>query len=443
MGTLSSLKQQPAVEAAFPDLYPSLRPQEAKIEANRCLYCFDAPCAAACPTHIDVPTFIKKIASGNLRGSGHTILESNILALSCSRACPVNVLCEGACVMHRYNRQPIQIGLLQRHAMEGFLESSEPLPVAPTRDSHPGRFVMIGAGPASLACAAELARRGHHATVFERRSLPGGLNTHGVAEYKLSAGDSLREISLIERLGVEFHFEETVDPARLVQFEELYDGIFLGVGLGAMHKLSIPGEELGGVIDALSLIAGYKTGSIDSVPDSVVVVGAGNTAIDAAIAARRLGAKQVRMIYRRGEHDIPAFRFEYEHARAEDVVFHWYRQPIAVLGHQGRVAGVTVVSVSWEGTAMRLASQEEETIACDMVVPAIGQSPLAEFLGSARGLKFEKGRVQVDRVTGQTSHPRYFAGGDCVNGGREVVDAVADGKRAALAMAAAREVAHV
>ena len=443
MGIPSSLKKRPEVEAAFPDLYPSLGPQEAKIEANRCLFCFDAPCAAACPTHIDVPTFIKKIASGNLRGSAHTILESNTLALSCSRACPVDVLCEGACVMHRYNRQPIKIGLLQRHAMEEFLESSEPLPLAEAPDSNPGRFVMIGAGPASLACAAELARRGHRVAVFEQRSLPGGLNTHGVAEYKLNAKDSVREIRLIEQLGVEFHFEETVDPARLVEFGRLYDGIFLGVGLGAMHKLNVPGEELEGVIDALSLIAGYKTGSIDSVPDSVVVVGGGNTAIDAAIAARRLGAREVRIIYRRGEQDMPAFPFEYEHARAENVLFHWYRQPTAILAEQGRVAGVTVVPVSWQGTTMQLALDEAEMIACDMVVPAIGQSPLEEFLRSARGLKFENGRVQIDRATGRTSDSRYYAGGDCVNGGREVVDAVADGKRAAIAMASAREVMHV
>ncbi len=433
---------QPTIEAAFADIYPSLQPQEAKVEANRCLYCFDAPCAAACPTHIDVPTFIKKIASGNLRGSAHTILDANALALSCSRACPVNVLCEGACVMHRYNRQPIQIGLLQRHAMEAFLEAGEPLPRAEPLGKATGRFAMIGAGPASLACAAELARRGHHVAVFDQRSLPGGLNTHGIAEYKLGAADSLREIGLIEGLGVEFHLNETVDPARLVDMEASYDGIFLGVGLGAMHRLNIPGEELEGVINALEFIAGYKTGRIDRVPESVMVVGAGNTAIDAAIAARRLGAREVHMVYRRGEDEIPAFRFEYEHARAEDVLFHWHRQPVSIAGEAGRVAGLTLVPVLWDEQGMRLVPEQPETIPCHMVIPAIGQSPLAEFLGSAGGLRFENGRISIDRKTGATGHPKYFAGGDCVNGGREVVDAVADGKRAALAMAAALEVAH-
>lgn len=443
MENSSTFKHLPAVSAAFPDLYTSLGPQEAKIEANRCLYCFDAPCAAACPTHIDVPTFIKKIASSNLRGSAHTILESNTLALSCSRACPVQVLCEGACVMHRYNRQPIQIGLLQRHAMEAFLESGEPLPIAESPDVNPGRFVMIGAGPASLACAVELARRGHHVEIFDERPLPGGLNTYGVAEYKLGAGDSLREIRLIEELGVVFHLQESVDVPRLLEFEKHYDGIFLGVGLGAMHMLGIPGQTLQGVVEALTLIGGYKTGQIDSVPESVIVVGAGNTAIDAAIAARRLGAREVRMVYRRSEENIPAFRFEFEHARAEDVVFYWHRQPVSVEGVDGRVTGLTCVPVRWEAGVMRLIHDEPETFACDMVVPAIGQSPLLEFLRSVRGLKIENGRIQVDRATGRTSHPHYFAGGDCVNGGREVVDAVADGKRAAIAMAAAREATHV
>jgi glutamate synthase (NADPH/NADH) small chain len=436
----SPFKPQPVVEAAFPDLYPSLRPQEAKVEANRCLYCFDAPCAAACPTHIDVPAFIKKIASGNLRGSAHTILESNALALSCSRACPVDVLCEGACVMHRYNKQPIEIGLLQRHAMEAFLASGETLPLADELDAAPGRFAMIGAGPASLACAAELARRGHHVEVFDRRALPGGLNTHGIAEYKLGAEDSLREIGLIEQLGVVFHFNQNVDAERLLALEAEYDGIFLGVGLGAMHKLNIPGEDLDGVINALDFIAGYKTGGIDSVPESVVVVGAGNTAIDAAIAARRLGAREVRMVYRRGEAEIPAFRFEYEHARAEGVVFHWHRQPVSILAEGDSVSGLTLVPVLWEDQGMRYIHEQPEVVACQMLIPAIGQSPLAEFLQSVRGIVFENGRVVIDRATGRTNDPLYYAGGDCVNGGREVVDAVADGKRAALAMVAAVKV---
>ena len=189
----------------FPDLHPPFEPQSAVIEACRCLYCFDAPCTAACPTHIDVPRFIKKIAQGNLRGSALTILDANILGASCSRVCPVDVLCEGACVYHRHNQQPIEIGRLQRYAMDAFWRDGTALP-SRSASSQPGKVACIGAGPASLACAAELRQRGVSAAVFERKSLPGGLNTYGVAEYKLRSADSLREIEMIRGLGVEFHF---------------------------------------------------------------------------------------------------------------------------------------------------------------------------------------------------------------------------------------------
>src|SRR5271155_1518735 len=187
-------EQHPIIAERFPDLHPPFAPQAAVVEANRCLNCFDAPCMAACPTHIDVPKFIKKIASANLRGSAMTILDANILGLSCSRVCPVDVLCEGACVMHRYNRQPIEIGRLQRHAMDYFYAHSPALAVGPDRGK---RVACIGAGPASLACAAELRKRGYAVTIFDRREMPGGLNTYGIAEYKLRPADSIKETDLI------------------------------------------------------------------------------------------------------------------------------------------------------------------------------------------------------------------------------------------------------
>src|SRR3984957_5348874 len=227
------------LEQRFTDLKPPLAPQAAVIEANRCLNCFDAPCTAACPTHIDVPGFIKRIGTGNLRGSAHRILDANILGGSCSRACPVEVLCEGACVMHRFNRDPIQIALLQRHAMDAFHDGHYDVPTAPysTLDLH---VACIGAGPASLAGAAELQRRGGHATIIERRALPGGLNTYGVAEYKLRAAESLKEIDMIRRMGVEFRFNAGIDSsAALMALENEFDFIFLGVGLGAMQKMNI------------------------------------------------------------------------------------------------------------------------------------------------------------------------------------------------------------
>ncbi len=318
------------VARRFPDLHPAFDSQEALTEANRCLNCFDAPCAVACPTHIDVPRFIKKIGTQNLLGSALTILDANILGASCSRVCPVEVLCEGACVMQRYNKQPIAIGRLQRHAMDYFWERGARLPKKSTR-KRSQRIVCIGGGPASLACAAELAQQGFAVTVIEQRALPGGLNTYGVAEYKLRPPDSLREVAMIGELGVEFRFGIAVDSERdLAALEQEYDAIFLGIGLGAMHQLRIPGADHPGVIDALEFIARYKTASNLTVGKNVVVVGAGNTAIDAANAARRLGAAHVTIVYRRTENDISAFGFEYEHAKQEGVSFEWLAQPVAI-----------------------------------------------------------------------------------------------------------------
>ncbi len=398
----------------FPDLHPAFNRQEALTEANRCLNCFDAPCAAACPTHIDVPRFIKKIATENLMGSALTILDANILGASCSRVCPVEVLCEGACVMLRYNKLPIAIGRLQRHAMDHFVERSGRLPKK-SREKRSEKIVCIGAGPASLACAAELAQRGFSVTVLERSALPGGLNTYGVAEYKLRPPDSLREVAMIGELGVEFRFGIWVeDEDDLAALEREYDAIFVGVGLGAMNELRIPGADHPDVVDALEFIARYKTAGDLKVGNNVVVVGAGNTAIDAANAARRLGAAHVTIVYRRTERDLPAFGFEYEHAKQEGVVFEWQAQPVAI--HTDPVSG-GMVSLE----CVRRGSNFH--LSCDMVIPAIGQAPVGWFLERCRG-------------------PKYFSGGDCVNGGREVVDAVADGKRAAVAIAKSFEEAH-
>ena len=272
----------------FPDLHPALNSQSALAEANRCLFCFDAPCTAACPTHIDVPRFIKKISTGNLCGSALTILEANILGLSCARVCPVNVLCEGSCVLHRYNQKPIEIGRLQRYAMDRFYDTQGTLPVAESAAVQ--RVACVGGGPASIACAAELARRGHSVTIFDNRTLPGGLNTYGVAEYKLRAADSLREVELVRSLGVEFRSADVGATISLEELERDFAFVFLGLGLGAMERLGIPGEEAAGVIDALRFIERYKTSPDFDVGRRVIVIGGGNTAIDAANAAKRLGA---------------------------------------------------------------------------------------------------------------------------------------------------------
>ena len=441
----TSFVGHPEVEARFPDLHPALDARAAVVEANRCLNCFDAPCMTACPTHIDVPGFIKRIASGNVMGSAQTILGANVLGASCSRVCPVDVLCEGSCVMHGRNEKPIEIGRLQRFAMETFYNAGGKLALR-AREEREERVACIGAGPASLACAAELRQLGFQVRVIDQRPLPGGLNTYGVAEYKLRAADSLREVQMIRGLGVEFEVRE-VDAAGLVALEQEFDAVFLGVGLGAMHRLAVEGAdsireglaagigESAGVIDALEFIAGYKTGERLSVARRVVVIGAGNTAIDAACAAKRLGAEEVTILYRRQRENISAFDFEYDHALMEGVEFFWGTLPVTL---QGSEHGISLTCTGVEPDAsgnLQPVPESEFIVECDVVIPAIGQSPLVELLARARGVKMERGRVLIDRATGQTANPKFFAGGDCVNGGREVVDAVADGKRAALGIA--------
>jgi glutamate synthase (NADPH/NADH) small chain len=327
--------------------------------------------------------------------------------------------------MLRYNKQPIAIGRLQRHAMDRFLERGGELPKK-SIEKRTENIVCIGAGPASLACAAELAQRGFSVTVIERRALPGGLNTYGVAEYKLRAPDSLREIEMIGELGVDFRFGISVENEDdLAALEKEYDAIFVGIGLGAMNELGIPGADHPDVIDALEFIARYKTKGDLKVGNNVVVVGAGNTAIDAANAARRLGAANVTIVYRRTERDLPAFGFEYEHAKLEGVSFEWLTQPVAIHTYPaGPIATLECVLMDDEaGPVPTPVPGSNFHLLCDMLIPAIGQASVESFLARCQG-------------------PKYFAGGDCVNGGREVVDAVADGKRAALAIATSFEGAH-
>lgn len=429
-------------EERFPDLHPALDAHAAALETSRCLFCFDAPCTAACPTHIDVPRFIKKIATGNLRGAALTILDANVLGLSCSRVCPVDVLCEGACVMVRENLKPIEIGRLQRFAMDRFYEKPAANWRTPSPITRTKKVCCVGGGPASLSCAAELRRRGYAVSVFDNRPLPGGLNTYGVAEYKLRPQDSQREVEMIRALGVEFRQALVGASASLEEIEKEFALIFLGTGLGTMHRLAIPGESLHGVIDALRFIERYKSAPDFQVAGKVVVIGGGNTAIDAANAARRLGAEEVHLFYRRSEREMPAFKSEYDRSKVEGVRFHWLAQPTEIIGVKGHAAAVRFVKVrlgalDHTGRAAIISvpgSQYE--FACDLVIPAIGQEHLTSLLEKTRGISLRDGLVVVDRQTGRTANPRYFAGGDCANGGREVVDAVADGKRAAVAMAA-------
>jgi dihydropyrimidine dehydrogenase (NAD+) subunit PreT len=425
-------------EKNFAEISPRMTPRQAAIEAARCLFCFDAPCTAACPTHIDVPAFIKKITTDNLRGSARVILEANILGHSCGRVCPTEVLCEGACVMHEKEEKPIEIGRLQRYAVDHVLDKNIHLFHAGAPNGK--RLACIGSGPASLACAAELAKLGYQATIFDRNDLPGGLDTLGIAAYKLRAKDSLREVELVRGLGVELRQNKTV--GRDITFDQLerqFDAIFIGVGLGETWDLNLSGENLDGVFGAMEFIEATKVRSFAdvNVGRRVVCIGAGNTAIDVVTAAKRLGAEIVHLIYRRGEQDMPAFRYEYDLAKLDGVLFHWHTQPVRILGDAGRVAAIECVRTHFERAAgasrggLGNIPGSEFTLNVDMVVRAIGQKPVTEFLRTVPGITLrENGTIAVNEHH-QTGNIKYFAGGDCVNGGKEVVDAVAEGMAAA------------
>lgn len=410
---------------------------EAFVEASRCLYCFDAPCIQACPTGIDVPTFIRKIASGNVVGAARTILSANILGASCARVCPTQVLCEGACVLDDRDEQPIQIGKLQRYATDHVAALGvNPLP--PPAASTGRSVAVVGAGPAGLGCAAELARLGHAVTVYERRPQGGGLNTYGIALYKMKPEVSLAEVELVRSLGVEFRYG--VEIGRDLSADELrakHDAVFFGLGLGVGTKLGIPGEELVGVRDALDFIEELHTKPLGSVPapGRVVVVGCGNTAIDAATQAHRIGASSVAIVYRRSEYDMSAYSFEYEHAKSDGVVFHFNTLPVAVLGSGGKVTGLRVArtQVGADGKVSVVAGGES-VLPVDLVLKAVGQEKQVALLTKLLpGLALtKKGTVSIDPLTGATNLPGVYAGGDCANGGREVVNAVGEGKKAAL-----------
>jgi dihydropyrimidine dehydrogenase (NAD+) subunit PreT len=385
--------------ANFADIAPPLTNDAALLEANKCLFCHDAPCTIACPTHIDVPAFIKKIASGNLRGSARVILDANPFGHSCARACPVEVLCEGACVLNDRDEQPIKIALLQRHATDYVLARKLTL-------FEPGlqtgkRVAIVGAGPAGLACARDLRRRGHAVTVFEAKSQPGGLNTYGIAEYKLKSDVALAEVQDILDLGVELKTGVTVSSSD--DLLARYDAVFIGVGLGSTKRLGIPGDDLPGVTDALSFIEHLKTHPYrdTAVGRQVVVIGGGNTAIDAVTQAKRLGAATATIVYRRGEADMPCYHYEYELAKRDGCGFRFNATPQRVIGNgSGTIAALEVKT-----------AQGTELIPCDMVIVAIGQSERTEL------------KVPED--------PRVFAGGDCANGGAEIVNAAAEGVAAA------------
>jgi glutamate synthase (NADPH/NADH) small chain len=417
-------------ETEFEDFKPALTMQQAIAEANRCIYCSDAPCIEACPTKIDVPEFIRKIATGNMKGSARAIFSSNVFGMSCARVCPVEVLCVGDCVLNNMGVPPIQIGRLQRYATDiayengwRFFEAGDPT----------GKSVgLIGGGPASLAAAHALRRMGHACTLYEKRDVLGGLNTWGVAPYKLRADRALEEAAWVLAIGG-IEVQSRVEVGKDVSWAELeqkHDALFLGFGLGADQWLDAPGADLDGVEGAVAVIERMKLGEIDvSNLRHVLVVGGGNTAVDVVREVLGLGMPNVTLIYRRTEAQMPGYAHEWNAAKNAGARALWRSLPAAF---EGRDRVVRAVITRLDENREPIAGSEFE-LDTDLVIMAIGQEKTAEIVAGLDGVETELGRVVVDE-TGTTGRRGVFAGGDCVNGGKEVVNAVAEGKVAAAAI---------
>jgi len=419
----------------FADLHPPLDRNEAVAEAARCLFCWDAPCTRACPTGIDVPGFIRQILHNDISGSAETIFRENILGGSCARACPTEVLCEGVCVAQTVKSGPVEIGLLQRYATDYAADRSlwfhEPGPDTGFK------VAVVGSGPAGLACAHELRVLGHQVTVFEARDVAGGLNTMGLANYKVTREFALTEVEPVRNLGVDIKLDSPIDSDGLKNLMSGYDAVFLGVGLGTTYELGIPGEDLPGVMEALDFIFQMHFDVLTDceVGTQVVVIGGGNTAVDVATSSVRLGADRVTMLYRRTSDIMSAFGYEYDLAKADGVAFEWLAQPLEFLSRDGKLTGVRCQKLKLKGEG-RLAELEpipdsEFELPCDMAIKALGQSPLSRLLDGIEGLSFQKGRVVIELETGATTLPGLYAGGDCISKGAELVNAVQEGKIAA------------
>lgn len=430
----------------FADAAPRYSRGQALVEAERCLYCFDAPCTTACPTGIDVPSFIRRIADDNLRGAAKTILEANPLGGTCARVCPTEVLCEQACVRTSGEGKPVEIGRLQRYAVDAVMD--RPIATLLSRGAPTGRRVaVVGAGPAGLACAVGLARRGHAVVLHDAQALGGGLNEYGLAAYKVADQFARRELDWLMGIGgitlkTGWRLENT---AQLQALRRDHDAVYLAVGLATTQGLGVPGEHLAGVRDAVDFIAELRQVADPSLLQHlpmgrrVVVIGGGMTAVDAAVQSKLLGAESVHMVYRRGPATMGASRAEQDWAQTHGITIHHWLVPEAVLPGTGDAAGHAV--------AVRFARQAlvggrlqptglHETLAADMVFKAIGQK-LDTTLLTDFGLRLQDGRIVADD-DGRTGVAGLYAGGDCRLGGRDLtVEAVEDGKRAAQAIHAA------
>ncbi|MEO8764514.1 MAG: NAD(P)-dependent oxidoreductase [Ginsengibacter sp.] len=444
MAIASNKLTEKQYEENFRDIHPPFENKEAAlVEANRCIFCYDAPCTKSCPTGIDVPKFIKQITTDNIKGSAHTIFVSNIFGGGCSRVCPVEKLCEGSCVYNLMHEKPIDIAKLQRWSTDPAIQNKWKLfkRNPPISGAKVIKVAVVGAGPAGLSCAHVLSREGIDVTVFEKENKGGGLMTYGIAAYKVTPSFCEDEVDFITSLGG-INIKYNCVLGKDISFETLqkdYDAVYLGIGVGMANRLNIPGEQLEGVEDAISFIYDIRTKGYPGVTigDKVVVIGMGMTAIDAATQAKRLGASEVTMVYRRSESEKSCTQAELDIAMLDGCKIQWLAAPLAVNGDNGKVKALVcnfmkLGAPDFSGKPAPIATGETITIDCDMIIKATGQSPFVELVDQHK-LDNNRGKILVkDKAV--TNLSGVFAGGDAVNGGKEVVDAVQAGKDGAAAI---------
>lgn len=420
----------------FAQIKPLMNANQAYYESSRCLFCFDAPCVNACPTGIDIPLFIKKIHSGNVKGAAQTIYQSNYFGNSCGKVCPTEVLCEGACVYNHQDVKPIEIGRLQSFATTQSIKAGHTF-FNPGPDTGK-RVAIIGAGPAGISCAAALRQAGISAEIFEAKEKPSGLTVYGVAPYKVTNEEVLEEVDWLKnQLGFSIHYQNPISTVSQIQsLENEYDAVFLGIGLGATSVLGLPGEDKAQVLGAVEWVEELRMKKHQAgISGRVIVLGGGNTAMDAASESARMGAESVVLAYRRSKEEMGAYHFEYDLAKSVGVQGLFGVSPKEILGN-GKVAGVRFVKTQIDhGKVVEIPGSEFD-MPCDWVIKATGQGKRKSLLQLISGLELDQsGKIKVNAF-GKTSHQKYWAAGDAVSGGQEVVNAVADGKIAGLNIAA-------
>ena len=429
-------------EQNFADIHPPFETQDAAlVEANRCLFCYDAPCTKSCPTGIDVPKFIKQITTDNIKGSAHTIFSSNIMGAGCSKVCPVEKLCEGACVFNLMDETPIHIARLQRYSTEIAMQKKWQL--FDRKPFNGLRVAVVGAGPAGLSCAHVLSREGVDVTIYEKENKGGGLMTYGIAAYKVTPQFCEDEVNYITSIGgIEIKYNHTLGKdITLQELQQEFDAVYLAFGVGLARQLNIPGEDLEGVVDAINFIYELRTNPYPAlaVGNKVAVIGMGMTAIDAATQAKRLGAKEVSLVYRRTQEEMPCTQHELDIAKLDGCNIIWLASPKEIKGVDGKVSQIICDTMQLgepdaSGRRSPVATGETITLNVDMVIKAAGQIPFENLVNSNQ-FENKNGKLSVKEKTA-TNFKGVFAGGDCVNGGKEVVDAVQAGKDGSAAILA-------